>query len=103
MEDLRTPASVKHSKHTRQVPQKELQYIQVDVRQLTTSVGAPPCLRRVLVQISASSTVAPVDVGRLPGQACPGHATLIPVHRDVSAPQTGSLLSMRHIMNGALK
>lgn len=46
---------------------------------LTASVGTPPSLRGVPVQVSAASAIAPVHIGWLAWKAGPGHAALIPV------------------------
>lgn len=48
-------------------------------RSLTMIIGTPPSHGRIPVEIRPSSTIAPIDIGRLSWKACPRHATLIEV------------------------
>lgn len=58
------------------------------MQSLTASVCTPPSLRRVPVQVSAASAVAPIDIGWLAWKAGPGHAALVPVDADVPVLKT---------------
>lgn len=68
--------------------------------ELTAGVSTPPRLRWVPVQVSTTSSIAPVDICRLSRQASPWHTTFIPVDLQIPAAKpSGHLRGIQKLLN----